>query len=102
MKNIFNFIQEKLIINKNSKAKEITIQDKIHKAVQLGYKKGLQIIFRNRKTNAGDFCFFIYDKRKKSSYLVGYDGDWNAKEDSNTSFDNCYQATLDYIEQYKN
>ena len=98
---ISNFIQEKLIINKHSKVKELSVKEKIQEVTNLAKEKGLKVVFRNKKMNTGDFCFFIYDKRKKSSYLVGYDGDWDAKEDSNTSFESCYQDTLKFIEDYK-
>ena len=30
-----------------------------------------------------------------------YDGDWSAKDDENTSFKSCIEATYEYIENYK-
>ena len=47
------------------------------------------------------FTFFIYDKKKQNRYLVGYDGDWDAKDDENISFKSCLEATYEYIENYK-
>ena len=63
--------------------------------------KTLKIVFRDRTTNSGDFTFFIYDKKKQNRYLVGYDGDWDTKDDENTSFKSCLEATYEYIENYK-
>lgn len=108
MVDIFDFIQEKLyhkqideklVFNKHTKEKQ-SISEKIQNLINLGKEKGLDIVFRNRKTNTGDFCFFVYDKRKQNRYLIGYDGDWDTDINSNTSFDSCYNATLKYIEQY--
>ena len=97
---ISDFIQEKLIINKNSKVKKLSLKEKIQEITNLAKEKGLKVVFRNKKNNMGDFCFFIYDKRKQNRYLIGYDGDWDADINSNTSFNGCYNATLKYIEQY--
>lgn len=75
-----------------------SIKEKIKDAKEKASKKGLELIFRDRKMNTGDFCFFIYDKKKQKSYLVGYDGYWDEK--SKINFDYCLGLTLKYIEDY--
>lgn len=56
-----------------------------------------RIVFRNHKTNCGDFCIFIYKNKKGDRYLVGYDGDWDAKPNEITSFENCVTSAYNYI-----
>lgn len=54
--------------------------------------------------NTGDFCFFIYDKKKQDRYLVGYDGDWDGEgvvDGQKLTFDYCLGETKKYIEDYK-
>ena len=100
MKTLNNFINEKLTINSKSKiSANLDFSDYrsvVSYCQDLAQKKGLKIVFRNRKTNQGDFCFFIYDKNKQKNYLVGYDGDWNG----NISFQHCAEQTIKYIQDY--
>ena len=64
-----------------------------------------RIVFRDCKTNCGDFCIFIYKAKSKvksntkrnNRYLVGYDGNWNAKPNENDSFENCVKSAYNYI-----
>ena len=97
MKQIDRYILEKLHLNKNSKYTPKTNEEKIEYIQNLAEEKGLEVKFRNKTTNAGDFAFFIYDKSALSSYLIAYDGSWDDKDD----FDNCYEQTIKYIENYK-
>ena len=90
MKSIKEFITES--------QKPSDYKEKVKKVIELGKEKGLKIVFRDRPMNTGDFCFFIYDKKKQDRYLVGYDGDWNS---DHYSFDYCLSKTTKYIEEYK-
>ena len=102
MKQLNNFIQEKLKLDKDYKEPEKTYKEEVQEVTNLAKEKGLTIVFRDRTTNTGDFCFFIYDKKKQKRYLVGYDGNWKA---SNTTgdydFEHCLNQTIKYIENYK-
>jgi hypothetical protein len=107
MKSLHEFINEKLNINKDSKVKELNLfdyktnQEAIKILKDQAKEHGLEIKFHQHPNgNTGDFTFFIYDKSKQSRYLVGYDGTWDAKEDSNTSFKGCFKDTLKYIQNY--
>lgn len=72
------------------------VKEKIKELKELAKKKNLTIKFRDKKTNEGDFCIFIYhpDKRR---YLVGFDGDW---ESTNFNFDYCYDEAVNWIEKF--
>lgn len=76
-------------------------KDKVKEVIDAGKEKNLKVVFRDKTMNSGDFCFFIYDKKKQERYLVGYDGDWSAKESDPTNFYNCVQSSLKYIKEYK-
>lgn len=104
MKQLNNYIHEKLHIGQYKKTSELLSKDPdvlVKYCQDQAKDKGLIVKFRNRKMNTGDFCFFIYDKQKQSRYLVGYDGDWDAKEGTPTNFMNCVNSTLKYIENYQ-
>jgi hypothetical protein len=94
MKSIKEFITES--------QKPSDYKDKVNEVINLGKEKGLKVVFRDRPMNTGDFCFFIYDKKKQDRYLVGYDGNWKA---SNTpgdyDFDYCLGQTKKFINNYK-
>jgi len=45
----------------------------------------------------GDFTIFIYDKRVKSSYMVGFDGCF---EGSKLTFDYCLAQSFNWIKEY--
>lgn len=57
----------------------------------------LTIKFRDKETNYGDFTIFIYDKSKKSSYLIGYDGYWDKYQ---PTFETCAKEAIDFIKKY--
>lgn len=113
MKNLVKYITEKFKINsKNiSKNKDIDVyydksnyQEAIENLQEIAKDYGYKIKFRNRKMDTGDFCIFIYDANKPgSSYLTGFDGDWDAKE--NTQYDNtfnkCYLQSIKWMEDNK-
>lgn len=75
-----------------------SVKEKIKDAKEKAKEKGLELVFRDKKTDAGDFCFFIYDKKKQNRYLVGFDGYWDEKWE--ITFDKCLNDTLKYIEDY--
>ena len=56
-----------------------------------------RIVFRDHKTNCGDFCIFIYNAKKGGRYLIGYDGYWNSKYYELTSFEYCVTSAYNYI-----
>ena len=93
MKTINDFINESL--------KPKDYKEKAKEVIDAGKSKNLKVVFRDRTMNSGDFCFFIYDKKKQDRYLVGYDGNWSAKEDQPTNFYNCVKSSLKYINEYK-
>lgn len=58
---------------------------------------GLDVRFRDHKTDQGDFCIFIYDRQNfRKSYAVGYDGDWQSKA---VSFDKCLKSAYRWIDK---
>ena len=63
-------------------------------------EKGLKIVFRDVTMGPGDFCIFIYDKKKQQQYLVGFDGYWQARRNDTLSFDYCYNQAEEYIKKY--
>lgn len=64
----------------------------------LAKKKGLQVVVRAVKNNAGDFHIFIYDKRKQSRYLVGFDGCWESE--FGETFDVCLKDATEWVNNY--
>lgn len=100
MKSIQQFLIEKLKISKRPQ-REFDFNkpiDCINELNDIAQEKGLIVKFRNRKTNQGDFCIFIYDKSKQSRYLIGYDGYY--KKYPEYSFEKCFKMALDYIDKY--
>lgn len=90
-------------IYESSQADKFDAKNKIAKlekyAKEHGYDK---IVFRDRTTNQGDFCIFLYNKKiQPKRYCVGFDGEWTAKSDTQWNFDNCIQAAYEYIDSYK-
>lgn len=94
MKDIKDFILES--------QKPSDYKNKVKEVINLGKEKGLKVVFRDRPMNTGDFCFFIYDKKKQDRYLVGYDGDWNGYGiPGSQTFEYCLNQTIKYIKEYK-
>ena len=75
------------------------IQKKINELQNLASSKNLTIKFRNRKTNYGDFCIFIYGPTQKR-YLVGFDGYYNTA-DCEFTFDYCFEQAKKYINEFE-
>jgi hypothetical protein len=100
MKSILELINEKLILKKPKKLNLdfSNYKECIDYLADLGSDKNLTIKFRNRKTNQGDFCIFIYDKSKQPNYLVGYDGYFD--DEYVINFEVCFYQAKEYIENY--
>lgn len=64
----------------------------------LAKKKGLQVVVRAVKNKAGEFHIFIYDKRKQSRYLVGFDGCWESE--FGETFDVCLKDATEWVNNY--
>lgn len=93
----YNFNMKSLcdfILNEGQATPEV--KEKIEELKNLAKEKDLTIKFRDRKTNQGDFCIFIYHPDRRQ-YLVGFDGDWKSKE---FNFDNCYNQAVNWIETF--
>lgn len=64
-------------------------------AKEKGYDK---VVFRDRKTNSGDFTIFLYNKKiVEKRYCVGFDGEWKGE----FNFDYCLDQAYKYIDNYK-
>ena len=72
------------------------IELKIKELKSVAKANGLEVKFRNHKTNQGDFCIFIYDKTFRNSYAVGFDGNW--KSDT-TNFAFCLKQAYNWIDK---
>ena len=55
---------------------------------------GLTIKFRSYPSNAGDFCIYIYDKKFRDGYIVGFDGS-NVSHTAN--LDSCIRMAYKWI-----
>jgi hypothetical protein len=73
-----------------------TIEAKIKELKAAAKANGLDVRFRNHRTEQGDFCIFIYDKTFRKTYAVGFDGNW--KSDT-TDFDFCLRQAYRWIER---
>lgn len=62
---------------------------------QLAIQHGCKIRFQNHRTNAGDFCIFIYDKSFRNSYAVGFDGSYDSKC---CDFEACVNSAKQWLE----
>jgi hypothetical protein len=72
------------------------ITTEINKLKAVAKENGLKVRFHDHKTNAGDFCIFIYDKSVRKSYIVGYDGYWNSEV---VPFNVCLRSAYHWIEK---
>jgi len=75
------------------------ITAEINKLKTVAKENGLEVRFHDHKTNAGDFCIFIYDKSVRKSYMVGFDGLWGIVEFSKLSFKSCLNCAYKWIEK---
>lgn len=75
------------------------IKSEIEKLKKVAKENGLDVRFRDHKTNQGDFCIFIYDKSFRKTYAVGFDGLWGIVEYSRLSFKSCLENAYNWIEK---
>ena len=62
----------------------------------LAKSKGMSVVMR-KGSYPNDFTIFIYDKRVKKSYLIGFDGNRDSKE---FNLENCCNDAKNYILNY--
>ncbi|MCH5166899.1 MAG: hypothetical protein J1F35_03315 [Erysipelotrichales bacterium] len=102
MKKITEYILENYRFSKISLDESYIDKNNVKRAIDElkaeAEKKNLKVVFRDRKTNQGDFCIFIYSDRQKR-YHVGFNGDWNDK--SEYSFETCLTDAKKWIEDFK-
>ena len=72
------------------------VLQQISELKQYAKAHGLDVRFRDHKTDQGVFCIFIYDPNFRKSYAVGYDGDWQSKA---VSFEKCLKSAYNWIER---
>ena len=73
------------------------VSKQIEKLKQAAKAQGLQVRFRDHKTDQGDFCIFIYDRANfRKSYAVGYDGDW---EGAGVGFEKCLKSAYNWLQR---
>ena len=74
-----------------------TVLQQISELKQYAKAHGLDVRFRDHKTDQGDFCIFIYDRDNfRKSYAVGFDGDWQSKA---VPFDKCLKSAYRWIDK---
>lgn len=61
-------------------------------------ENGLKVKVRTYPNDCGDFCIFIYDKEVKSSYMVGFDGDFDI---DGLTIDDCIDMSFEWIRDYR-
>ena len=74
------------------------VAKKLYALYDLAEKNGLKVKVRTYKNNCGDFCIFIYDKKVKNSYMVGFDGYYNP--DYKLTPEYCIGQSVWWIERY--
>ena len=73
----------------------VNVNDSIADLKLLAIQYGCKIRFQNHRTNAGDFCIFIYDKSFRNSYAVGFDGNYDSKC---CDFEKCVAQAKHWLE----
>ena len=58
----------------------------------------LKVVVRKYPCACGDFCIFIYDKRVKPSYMVGFDGDFDTS--TGCTIGKCIDQSFSWIKDY--
>lgn len=75
----------------------MNMSDKVFQAIAqlktMAIEHGCRVRFQNHRTNAGDFCIFIYDKAFRNSYAVGFDGNWDGK----INFEQCMKDAKHWL-----
>ena len=71
---------------------------KLYALYDFGGENGLKVKVRCVPNMVcGDFTIFIYDKRVKDSYMVGFDGSFDSEK---LSFDYCVAQSFVWIREY--
>jgi hypothetical protein len=70
---------------------------KLYALYDLACENGLKVKVRTFANVCGDFCIFIYDKKVKSSYMVGFDGNFG---DGKLTIDYCIGQAVEWINEY--
>ena len=63
---------------------------------ELAKTKGMSVVMRNGRY-PNDFTIFIYDKRVKKSYLIGFDGNRTSQR---LGLEQCCNQAKNYILNY--
>ena len=71
---------------------------KLYALYDFAGENDLKVKVRTYPNVCGDFCIFIYDKKVKSSYMVGFDGDF----DSDKLTIDCIEQSFEWIKKYRN
>lgn len=91
MKTLVEFLAE----NKQATSEQL---NKIAELEQYAKNKGYdKVVFRDKPTNSGDFCIFLYNNKiQPKRYCVGFDGNWSGE----FNFDYCLDQAYKYIDNY--
>lgn len=73
---------------------------KLYALYDFASENGLKVKVRTYTNVCGDFCIFIYDKKVKPSYMVGFDGDFDTSYE--LTFDYCADEAFKWIREYIN
>ena len=76
-----------------------TLAAKLVELENLAKANGLSVKVKTSRLAGGDgaFCIFIYDKSKKASYMVGFDGCFDSEENN---FKSCIAESVEWIKNY--
>jgi len=72
--------------------------NKLYALYDFAAENGLKVRVRTYTSACGDFCIFIYDKKVQSSYVVGFDGNF---EDDKLTIDYCIEESFEWIKEYR-
>lgn len=71
--------------------------EKLRKLEALAFENELLVMVRAIEgSSTGDFTIFIYDKKVKKDYMVGFDGSFKGT----ISFNYCLAQSFDWIRDY--
>lgn len=71
---------------------------KLYALYDLAGEKGLKVKVLTYPRTVSDFCIFIYDKSVKSSYMVGFDGEFDGSTIATPDY--CIKQSVKWIERY--
>ena len=72
---------------------------KLYALYDFAAENGLKVKVRTYTNVCGDFCIFIYDKKVKSSYMVGFDGEFDVS--IGLTIDYCIDQSFAWIKEYR-